>query len=256
MTMSLLDRFRLDGKTAVVTGASSGIGEAVAIAFAQAGATVYAVARRKDRLSELAERCQGIEPWVVDLSDQDDCERLVPAVVEAAGGVDVLVNNAGISNIARAQEETTADFRRVLDLDLVATFVLSREAGKAMIGQGRGGSIINVSSSAGLVGSGDLPQASYAASKAAVVNLARELAVQWARYAIRVNALAPGWVETDMTREYFATDRGRAAVERLTPLRRAADVDEIAAAALFLASDASSYVTGAVLAVDGGWTAA
>ena len=124
-----------------------------------------------------------------------------------------------------------------------------------MIGQEGGGAIINVASVVGVVGSGSLPQAGYAASKAGCINLTRELAFQWARYGIRVNALAPGWVNTEMTAEWLATDEGRQSVVRTTPLRRAATVDEVAYVALFLASEASSYVTGAVLAVDGGWTA-
>jgi NAD(P)-dependent dehydrogenase (short-subunit alcohol dehydrogenase family) len=142
-----------------------------------------------------------------------------------------------------------------VNLNLTATFVLCRGAGRVMIGEGGGGAIVNIASVAGLVGSGSLPQAGYAASKAGCINLTRELAFQWARHGIRVNALAPGWVSTEMTAEWLATDKGREAVIRTTPLRRVATVDEIACAALFLASEASSYVTGAVLAVDGGWTA-
>jgi NAD(P)-dependent dehydrogenase (short-subunit alcohol dehydrogenase family) len=254
--MTLLDRFQLTGKIAIVTGASSGIGRAVAAGFAEAGATVYGVARREDRLSALARQQPGVRPWAADLADLEVCERLVAGVLEDANRIDVLVNNAGISNISRAEEEGTMDFRQVVDLNLMCAFILSREAGKSMIRQGDGGSIINVGSTAGVIGSGDLPQVSYAASKAGCINMARELAVQWARHRIRVNALAPGWVDTEMTTEYLKTDRGKASVQRLTPLRRPATADEVACAALFLASDASSYITGAVLPVDGGWTAA
>jgi NAD(P)-dependent dehydrogenase (short-subunit alcohol dehydrogenase family) len=253
--MSLLDRFRLDGKTAIVTGASSGIGEQIALAFAAAGATVYAVARRADRLDELHERDERIVAWPGDLLDDDGLGRIVPAVVEHAGRLDVLVNNAGTSNIARAQDETTVAFREVVDLNLTAVFALSRDAGTAMIAQGGGGSIVNIASVLGMVGSAGLPQAGYAASKAGCVGLTRELASQWARHRIRVNALAPGWCESELSSEFLATDKGRASIDRFVPLRRAAEPDEIACAALFLASDASSYVTGAVVPVDGGWTA-
>ena len=254
--MNLLDRFNLDGKTAVVTGATSGIGKRVATAFAELGATVFAVARRAEMLSELAEQQTGIVPLPADLLDEAACEHLVARVLEQAPGIDILVNNAGASNIVRAQDETTEDFRRVVDLNLTATFILSRDTGRAMIERGAGGSIINIASVAGLVGAGSpIPQAGYAAAKAGCVNLARELAAQWARYGIRVNALAPGWVDTEMTHEWIATDTGRETVQRHALLRRAADVDEIACAALYLASDASSYVTGSVLTVDGGWSA-
>jgi NAD(P)-dependent dehydrogenase (short-subunit alcohol dehydrogenase family) len=255
--MSLLDRFRLDGKTAIVTGASSGIGERIAAAFAEVGADVHAVARRTDRLEALAEHHPGITPRTADLSDETACEGLVAEVLEQVGAVDILVNNAGISNIARAQDESTADFRRVIDVNLTATFILSRDAGRQMIDRGQGGTILNIASVTGLVGLGrPVPQAAYAASKAGCVNLTRELAAQWARHGVRVNALAPGWVDTEMTTEWLATDRGQETVQRLVPLARAANVLEVACAALFLASDASSYITGAVLPVDGGWTAA
>ena len=254
--MNLLDRFRLDGKTAIVTGASSGIGERIATAFAEAGATVYGLARRADRLSALAESHPGITPWPVDLAEERSVEQVVADVLDNSHRIDILVNNAGISNIARAQDESTADFRRIIDVNLTATFILSRDAGKAMIEAGNGGNIVNIASVTGLVGIGSpLPQAAYAASKAGCVNLTRELATQWARYGIRVNALAPGWVDTEMTTDWLATDKGRETVERLVPMRRPASVDEVASAALFLASDASSYISGAVVPVDGGWTA-
>jgi NAD(P)-dependent dehydrogenase (short-subunit alcohol dehydrogenase family) len=254
--MSLLDRFRLDGKIAIVTGASSGIGERIATAFAEVGADVHAVARRTDRLSALAEHHAGITPHPADLSDEAACEGLIAEILDHAGAIDILVNNAGISNIARAQDETTADFRRVIDVNLTATFILSRDAAREMIDRGQAGTIVNIASATGLVGLGrPLPQAAYAASKAGCINLTRELAAQWARHSIRVNALAPGWVDTEMTTEWLATDRGRETVQRLAPLGRPGDVLEVASAALFLASDASSYVTGAVLPVDGGWTA-
>ncbi len=252
----LRGRFGLDGKTAIVTGASSGIGARIATAFAAAGATVYAVARRADRLATLAAQHPGVEPWPADLSDDDECGQVVSGVVERAGRVDILVNNAGIANIERAEDETTETFRRLVETNLVATFVLAREAGKAMIAQGDGGAIVNISSTAGLVGVGrGLPQAAYAASKAGGINLTRELATQWARHGIRVERDRAGMGrhrdDHGVARHRSgAGDRETAHTARPRRARR-----RIASAALFLASDASSFITGAVLAVDGGWTA-
>jgi NAD(P)-dependent dehydrogenase (short-subunit alcohol dehydrogenase family) len=254
--MSLLDRFTLEGKTAIVTGATSGIGKRTATAFAEVGATVYAVARRAELLDELADHDGRIVPLPADLLDEAACEQVVARVLEQTAQVDILVNNAGASNIARAEDETTTDFHRVVDLNLTAAFILARDVGRAMIERETSGSIVNVSSVAGVVGVGSpLPQASYAAAKAGCIGLTHELAAQWARRGIRVNALVPGWVDTEMTSEWIATDKGRETVARQALLRRAADVDEIACGALYLASDASSYVTGSVLTIDGGWSA-
>jgi NAD(P)-dependent dehydrogenase (short-subunit alcohol dehydrogenase family) len=253
--LALLDRFRLDGKTAIVTGASSGIGERIATVFAEVGASVYAVARRAERLSAIASGHPGVIPWPADLANEEVCENLIDEVHERAGGIDILVNNAGVANIARAQDESTTDLHRIITLNLNATFLLSQGAGRAMIDHG-GGSILNIASVIALVGMGrPLPQAAYAASKGACVSLTRELAAQWARHGIRVNALGPGWVDTEMSGEWLATDRGRDTVQRQVPLNRPAHVDEIASAALFFSSEASSYLTGCVIPVDGGWTA-
>lgn len=250
-----LGRFRLDGKVAVVTGASSGIGERIATAFAAVGATVYAVARRADRLQALAERQDGIVPWPADLGNPAVCEQLVEDVAERAGRLDILVNNAGIANIVWAEKETTSDFRRLIDVNLLAPFILSRESGRRMIEQGGGGAIVNIASVTGMVGIGLLPQAGYAATKAGCINLTRELAAQWARHGIRVNAIVPGLIQTEMTGEWMHSEQGQKVLERTTPMRRPGTADEVMYAALFLAADAGSYVTGAVIPVDGGWTA-
>jgi NAD(P)-dependent dehydrogenase (short-subunit alcohol dehydrogenase family) len=253
---ALFDKFRLVDNIALVTGASSGIGHAIALGFARAGARVYAVARRAERLAELAEMHEGITPLPADLADEEQCERLVDRVLAEAGHLDVVVNNAGIANIILAINESTADFRRTIDINLIATFIVCRDAGRAMIAAGRGGSIINIASVTGIRGiARPLPQAAYAASKAGCMNLTRELAGQWGRDGVRVNAIAPGWVDTEMTSDWLGTEKAQELVKRKTPLGRVATPEEITTAALFLASDASSFVTGAVLPVDGGWTA-
>ncbi|QUH02066.1 SDR family oxidoreductase [Saccharopolyspora erythraea] len=246
--------FTLRGKTAVVTGASSGLGARFAAVLAAAGATVFAAARRLDRLSALAAGDDRIRPVSCDVSREDDRARLVDAVHEETGRLDVLVNNAGMSGSTRAAEESARDFTDVLAVNLVAPFHLARlmaEAGAPAAGK----SIVNVSSILGLVSAAPLGGASYAASKAGLIGLTRELAGQWGGAGVRVNALAPGWFRSEMTEALFADERSNRWVTRNTMLGRGGDGAELDGALLFLASDASSYCTGQVLAVDGGWTA-
>jgi NAD(P)-dependent dehydrogenase (short-subunit alcohol dehydrogenase family) len=247
--------FDLTEKVIVVTGASSGIGARIVGVLHEAGASVIAVARRHDRLEELAQRHPGIVPASCDVTVDDECRELIAKTVGSYGRIDVLINNAGISRSQRAEKETPDQFREVLGVNLVAPFVLIHFSAHRMLKQPTGGVIINIASILGLVGLGRVPQASYTASKAGLVNLTRELAAQWARKGIRVNAIAPGWFPTEMTDDLFGTEEGRSWVERLTPMARGGRLDELDGAVLFLASDASSYVTGCVLPVDGGWTA-
>jgi len=211
-------------------------------------------ARRVDRLQTLAGELPGSIAVACDVTSDDDCRALVQAAVDRHGRIDVLVNNAGTSNIAPIAGETAAQFRSVVDVNLMGTYAVSRYAGLHMIEQGRG-VIVNVSSVFGLVGVGRMPQASYAASKAAVINLTREMAAQWARKGIRVNAIAPAFFPTELTSDLFATEEGGAWVSKMTPMGRGGREEELDGALLYLASDASSYVTGTVLPVDGGWTA-
>ena len=245
--------FRLDGRLALVTGASSGLGARFAEVLHGAGATVVVAARREDRLAALAERLGGERVAAVrcDVTVEADCQRLV----ETAGGpVDVLVNNAGVGVPMPAEDEPVDHFRRVVDVNLHALFVLSQLVGRQML-ERRQGTIVNVASMLGLVGSAPIKQASYCASKGAVVNLTRELACQWARKGVRVNALAPGWFPSEMTADMWGDESSEAFVARHCPMGRPGAEHELDGALLFLASDASSYVTGQVLTVDGGWTA-
>jgi NAD(P)-dependent dehydrogenase (short-subunit alcohol dehydrogenase family) len=244
--------FSLRGRTAVVTGASSGLGARFAAVLAAAGATVFAAARRVERLAAVATEA-GVHPVACDVSREQDRRRLVEAAL-ATGRLDVLVNNAGTAGTTRAADESPDDFADVLAVNLVAPFHLARLMAEASTSAG-GGSIINVASILGLVSTAPMGGAGYAASKAGLVGLTRELAGQWGHAGLRVNALAPGWFRSEMTEALFADARSSGWVERNTMLRRSGEGGELDGALLFLASDASSYFTGQVLVVDGGWTA-
>jgi NAD(P)-dependent dehydrogenase (short-subunit alcohol dehydrogenase family) len=251
--MSVLDLFSLDGKVAVVTGASSGLGVVFAQALAEAGADVVLGARRVDRLEETrrAVEAAGHRAVVVqtDVADPDDCQRLVDTAVEQLGRVDVLVNNAGIGTAVPATRETPDQFRRVIDVNLNGCYWMAQACGRVME---PGSSIVNISSVLGLTTAG-LPQAAYAASKAALIGLTRDLAQQWTgRKGIRVNALAPGFFASEMTDQY--PDGYLESMQSRIPVGRKGDPRELAAALLFLASDAGGYVTGQTFAVDGGMT--
>ncbi|GHH25443.1 SDR family NAD(P)-dependent oxidoreductase [Streptomyces lanatus] len=251
----------LEGRTAVVTGASSGLGARFAAVLAGAGATVFAAARRLERLRELADDDPRIYPVGCDVAREEDRVRLAETAFAVTGRFDVLVNNAGAPGAVRAEDESADDFAAVLAVNLVAPFHLARlmaestDPDAGADGDAAGRSVVNVSSVLGLVAGAPLGGASYAASKAGLIGLTRELAGQWGPAGIRVNALAPGWFHSEMTEGLFADDRSRRWVERGTMLGRGGRPGELDGALLFLASDASSYCTGQVLTVDGGWTA-
>ncbi|KAA2261725.1 SDR family oxidoreductase [Solihabitans fulvus] len=248
--MGILDRFRLDGKVAIVTGASSGLGVAVAKGLAEAGADIVLAARREDRLAETAAlvAAAGRRALCVrtDVADPADCQRLAERAAEF-GTVGVLVNNAGVGTAVPASRETPEQFRGVLDVNLLGAYWMAQAAAAVMT---EGGSIVNISSIIGLV-SGGLPQAAYSASKAGLFGLTRDLAAQWTgRKGIRVNAIAPGYFATEMSDQY-APGYLETHLSRL-PLARPGDPEEFAATVLFLASAASGYVTGTTVVVDGG----
>jgi NAD(P)-dependent dehydrogenase (short-subunit alcohol dehydrogenase family) len=250
-------RFRLDGRVAVVTGASSGMGVTFAAALAAAGARVVVAARRSERLREVVaeiERQGGAAHAVAcDVSREEDVEHLVSETQRAFGPADVLVSNAGFTTVVPAEEQSAEDWRAHLDVNLTGVFLCAQRFGRGMLAAGRG-TIVNVASVLGFVASGQIRQAAYAASKGGVVNLTRELAAQWARRGVRVNALAPGWFPTEMTADMFGDERSLTWMRSRTPLGRGGHLDELVGPLLFLASDASSFVTGHVLTVDGGWT--
>src|SRR4051794_14453668 len=280
--MGVLDLFKLDGKVAIVTGASSGLGVAFAEALADAGADIAICARRVEKLEETRKKVEATGRRCIavkaDVAKPDDCQRVVDETVEQLGKVDVLINNAGIGTAVPATREDPDEFRKVIDINLNGSYWMAQAGGRAMKGGGSiikirkvidinlngsywmaqacgramkdGGSIINIGSVLGSTTAG-LPQAAYGASKAAIIGLTRDLAQQWTgRKGIRVNALAPGFFESEMTDQYpenyLDMMMGR------VPAGRKGEAQELAAAAIFLASDASSYITGALLPVDGG----
>ncbi|MET0318299.1 MAG: SDR family oxidoreductase [Rhodococcus fascians] len=246
--------FGLTDRVAVVTGASSGLGLGFARTLAEAGATVYAAARRLDRLEALAAEVPGIVPVECDVTHDADRRALVDRCFAQSGRLDVLVNNAGKPGPPNAEDETLDGFQSVLEVNMIAGFHLATCAA-SRIPQDATASFVNVSSVIGLVSTAPIGGASYAASKAGTLGLTRELAGQWGRRGIRVNAVVPGWFDTEMTDGLFANDKSAGWVRRNTMLGRGGADGEIDGAVLFLASDASSYMTGQTLIVDGGWTA-
>jgi NAD(P)-dependent dehydrogenase (short-subunit alcohol dehydrogenase family) len=250
-TQSPLDAFRLDGKVAIVTGASSGLGVAFAHGLAAAGADVVLAARRMERLEAvrgeveaLGRRCLAVR---ADVASPEDCTHVVQEAMEAFGHVDVLVNNAGIGTAVPATRESPEQFRQVIDINLNGSYWMAQACGRVM---GAGSSIVNIGSVLGSTTAG-LPQAAYAASKAAIIGLTRDLAQQWTgRKGIRVNALAPGFFPSEMTDHYPEGYLDMMMVR--VPAGRPGDPQELVLPLIFLAGDAASYVTGVVLPVDGG----
>ncbi|MFV0463074.1 MAG: SDR family NAD(P)-dependent oxidoreductase [Nostocoides sp.] len=256
--MTALDKFRLDGKVAVVTGASSGLGVSFARTLAEAGADVALGARRVDRLEDVRRELEATGRRAIavptDVSVSTDCDRLVAEAIDQLGHVDILINNAGVGYATPAHKEPPENFPSIVEVNLTGAFWMAQAFAKACIAAKHGGVVVNVSSVLGISGSA-IPQVAYSASKAGLLGMTRDLAMQWsARYGIRVNALAPSFFESELTGPLLETEVGAQKVLDRTPMGRIGRVDELDGALLLLASDASSYITGITLPVDGGWS--
>ena len=251
--MTILDLLRLDGKVAVVTGSSSGLGVSCAEALAEAGADLVLAARRTERLRDTEERVRALGVRAIgvraDVAEPEDCRAVVDRAMAELGRVDVLVNNAGVGTAVPALRETPDQFRRVIDVNLAGCYWMAQACARSME---PGSSIVNISSVLGLT-TAALPQAAYSASKAGLIGLTRDLAQQWTgRRGIRVNAVAPGFFASEMT-DQFPADYLAAIGPRIL-VGRVGDPQELAAAVVFLAGPAAGYITGQILAVDGGFT--
>jgi gluconate 5-dehydrogenase len=254
--MTTLDLFRLDGKTAVITGGGRGLGEYMAHALSDAGANVVLCSRKR-------EACEGVKQEIevhggkalalaCDITKPDEVANVLSETERTFGAIDILVNNSGATWGTPAEDMPLEQFKRVVDINVNGTFIMSQAVGKTMIARGKGGTLINIASVAGLVGGNPkyIQAVGYHASKGAVVNMTRDLATSWAKYGITVNAIAPGWFPTKMSRGLL--DKYEQQMLADIPLQRFGGPDDIKGVVVFLASPAAAFITGQILAVDGG----
>ena len=254
--MKISELLRIKGKVAVVTGASSGLGVTFAEALAEGGANLILAARRIEKLNEVAVQMRklGVKamPFQCDVSKQEEVQALVNTTIKNFGKLDIIVNNAGVAAMGPSTEMPVEEWNRVVSVNLTGVFLCARTAAKQMIKQGSG-KVINIASIYGAVGD-VFPAAPYYATKGAVINLTRDLAVEWAPFEVNVNAIAPGFFPSEMTEGIFRESRYTEYITKQTPLGRIGKPDDLKGAVLFLASPASDFVTGQTIFVDGGWT--
>jgi NAD(P)-dependent dehydrogenase (short-subunit alcohol dehydrogenase family) len=253
------DWMSLDGRVAIVTGGARGIGRETAETLAAAGARVVLADRDTEKVEGAAGEIRALgyraTPIVADVADEASVDAMVQATLKREGRLDILVNNAGIAIRRSAVDLALSDWDKVLSVNMTGSFLCARAAARLMIAAGAGGAIVNVASIMGLSGGGLYPNVSYQASKGAIVNMTRALAVEWAPHAIRVNAVAPTYVRTDLIRPILEDPELVARIEAMTPLRKLAEPTDVAAAIAFLVSPAAAMITGHTLPVDGGFLA-
>lgn len=258
--MNILEQFRLDGKVAIVTGGAMGLGQAMATALAQAGADIVIADIQEDVAQATAttiRETEGVQATSlkVDVTNPDDVQKMVDDVVDEFGKIDILINNAGMTINAKAEEITYEQWNKVINLNLNGVFLVAQAVGRQMIKQGHG-NIINTSSMSGLIANKPQEQCSYNASKAGVIMLTKSLAMEWSKYNIKVNTIAPGYMKTELTKLFF--EKGGAMIDDwmgFTPMGRPGLPEELGGIVVYLASDASSFAQGSVFTIDGGYTA-
>lgn len=258
--MNILEQFRLDGKVAIVTGGAMGLGQAMATALAQAGADIVIADIQEDVAQATATticETEGVQATSlkVDVTNPDDVQKMVDDVVDEFGKIDILINNAGMTINAKAEEMTYEQWNKVINLNLNGVFLVAQAVGRQMIKQGHG-NIINTSSMSGLIANKPQEQCSYNASKAGVIMLTKSLAMEWSKYNIKVNTIAPGYMKTELTKPFF--EKGGAMIDDwmgFTPMGRPGLPEELGGIVVYLASDASSFAQGSVFTIDGGYTA-
>jgi NAD(P)-dependent dehydrogenase (short-subunit alcohol dehydrogenase family) len=256
---NVMDQFKLNGRTAIVTGGGQGLGKQIALALAEAGADIVIAARRIETALETQKIIEGLGVRCLvikaDVRDEDQVIDMVNQVVSAFGKIDILYNNAGTWRGDDAEKVTTEDWKEVIDVNLTGPFLVSREVGKVMLNQGKG-VIVNIASMSGMIVNTPQNQCAYNASKGGLIMLTKSMATEWATRGVRVNALCPGYMRTEMSEDRYL--RKDPAIERwfdMTPMGRSGNADELKGIAVYLASDASSFMTGTTVLVDGGYTA-
>ncbi len=255
--MNVMSLFDLSGKKAIVTGGGQGLGKEMALALAEAGADVLVAQRRVEVAETVAEEIRALGrdsvAVQVDVSNASDVEAMVASAVDRFGQVNILINNAGIGQSVWALNMPEEDFDLMMNVHVKGTFLCSQKVAQEMVKQETGGSIVNISSMSAIIANRPQGQAHYNTAKAAISHLTKSLAVEWTRFNIRVNAIAPGYVETALTTGGLTAEVGETWLD-MTPMRRAGEPHEIKGAALYLASEASSFCTGTILVMDGGYT--
>jgi len=251
--------FDIKGQAAIVTGASSGLGIAFAETLAERGVNLIIAARRYEKLVKVAEDLSSkygitVIPFQTDVSQEEHVVNMMKTAIEKFGSIDILVNNAGTASLSPSVDMNLEEWKRVIDVNLTGVFLCARAAAREMIKK-KYGKIVNIASIYGAVGD-IFPTAPYYASKGAVINLTRALAIEWAPYKINVNAIAPGFFPSEMTETLFRDEKTLKYILSRTPLGRTGEPLDLKAALIYLASPASNYVTGQTIFVDGGWTAA